>query len=143
MSRSAKSLKKIKIGVYQLEAHENSASFVQKGFVKYGKNFDDEVIDLKFLEKDKENIKFNIDGNRVRYNEEVYFQFYKDNVASTYFTRTSRIPVFHCSVMFNKQIILANLIHIYLYFNVENAKSYKSFDQLTSSNLKGTYELIV
>jgi hypothetical protein len=141
MSRSEKSLKKIKIGVYQLQPHENTANFVQKGFVKYGKNFDDEIIDLKFLEK--ENIKFKVDGNRIRYNEEVYFQFYKDNVASTYFTRTSRIPVFHCSVMFSKQIILANLINIYLYFNVENTKSYKSYEQLVSSEIKGTYELIV
>jgi hypothetical protein len=45
--------------------------------------------------------------------------------------------------MYNRKIILANLINIYLYFNIENAKSYKSFNQLTTSELKGTYELIV
>ncbi len=134
-------LKKIKIGVYQLEPYPSHVKFTQKGYVKYGKNFNDEVIDLKFVDKDK--IKFTLDNNRIKYNDEIYFEFYKDNIASTYFTRTSRIPVFHCSVMYNRNIIIANLINIYLYFNVENSKSYKSFDQLTTSDIKGTYELIV
>ncbi len=134
-------LKKIKIGVYQLEPHPTHVKFTQKGYVKYGKNFNDEVIDLKFVDKDK--IKFTLDNNKIKYNDEIYFEFYKDNIASTYFTRTSRIPVFHCSVMYNRNIIIANLINIYLYFNVENSKSYKSFDQLTTSDIKGKYELIV
>jgi hypothetical protein len=134
-------LKNIKIGVYQLQPFTDHAKFTQKGYVKYGKNFNDDVINLKFL--NKENIKFEIDNDRIKYNDEVYFEFYKDNVASTYFTKTSRIPVFHCSVMYNKKIILANLINIYLYFNIDNTKHYKSFEQLINSNLKGNYELVV
>lgn len=134
-------LKKIKIGVYQLQAYPDHAKFAEKGYVKYGKNFNDDVMNLKFL--NKENIKFTVENDRIKYNDEIYFQFYKDNVASTYFTKTSRIPVFHCSVMYSRKIIIANLINIYLYFNVDNTKTYKSFNQLISSDLQGTYELII
>jgi hypothetical protein len=141
MSRSNNSLKKIKIGVYQLQAFPDHANFLEKGYVKYGKNFNDEVMNLKFLDKDK--IKFTVEHDRIKYNDEIYFQFYKDNVASSYFTQTSRIPVFHCAVMYSRKIIIANLINIYLYFNVDNTKTYKSFNQLISSDLKGSYELIV
>jgi hypothetical protein len=139
MSKS--DLKKIKIGVYQLQASTNSAKFKDKGYVKYGKNFNDDVLELTFLDKNK--IKFTLDTDKIKYNDEIYFQFYKDNVSSSYIAKTSKIPVFHCSVMYNKKIIMANLMNIYLYFNIEDTKSYKSFEQLTSSNLKGTYELII
>jgi len=139
MSKS--DLKKIKIGVYQLQASTNSAKFKDKGYVKYGKNFNDDVLELTFLDKNK--IKFTLDTDRIKYNDEIYFQFYKDNVSSSYITKTSKIPVFHCSVMYNKKIIMANLMNIYLYFNIEDTKSYKSLEQLISSNIKGTYELII
>jgi hypothetical protein len=86
MSRSNNGLKKIKIGVYQLQAFPDHAKFTEKGYVKYGKNFNDEVMSLKFLDKDKTS--FTVDSDRIKYNDEIYFQFYKDNVASTYFTRT-------------------------------------------------------
>ena len=139
MSKS--DLKKIKVGVYQLQASTNSAKFKDKGHVKYGKNFNDDVLDLTFLDKNK--IKFTLDTDKIKYNNEIYFQFYKDNVASTYISKTSKIPVFHCSVMYSKKIIMANLMNIYLYFNIDDTKSYKSLEQLTSSNLKGSYELII
>lgn len=140
-SKESKELKKIKIGIYQLQAYTNHAKFKDKGFVKYGKNFNDDVIELDFL--DKTNLKFTLQKDRIKYNDEIYFQFFKDNVASSYFTKTSKIPVFHCSIMYSKKVIIANLINIYLYFNIDDAKSYKSFDQLTSSELKGNYELII
>ena len=139
MSKS--DLKKIKVGVYQLQASTNSTKFKDKGYVKYGKNFNDDVLDLTFLDKNK--IKFTLDTDKIKYNNEIYFQFYKDNVASTYISKTSKIPVFHCSVMYSKKIIMANLMNIYLYFNIDDTKSYKSLEQLTSSNLKGSYELII
>ena len=139
MSKS--DLKKIKVGVYQLQASTNSAKFKDKGYVKYGKNFNDDVLDLTFLDKNK--IKFTLDTDKIKYNNEIYFQFYKDNVSSTYISKTSKIPVFHCSVMYSKKIIMANLMNIYLYFNIDDTKSYKSLEQLTSSNLKGSYELII
>ena len=139
MSKS--DLKKIKIGVYQLQANTNFAKFKDKGYVKYGKNFNDDVLELTFLDKNK--IKFTLDTDKIKYNDEIYFQFYKDNVSSSYITKTSKIPVFHCSVMYNKKIIMANLMNIYLYFNIEDTKSYKSLEQLISSNIKGTYELII
>ena len=139
MSKS--DLKKIKIGVFQLQASTNFAKFKDKGYVKYGKNFNDDVLELTFLDKNK--IKFSLDTDKIKYNDEIYFQFYKDNVSSSYIAKTSKIPVFHCSVMYNKKIIMANLMNIYLYFNIEDTKSYKSFEQLTSSNLKGSYELII
>ena len=134
-------LKKIKIGVYQLQANTNYAKFKDKGYVKYGKNFNDDVLELTFLDKNK--IKFTLENDRIIFNNEIYFQFYKDNVSSSYISKTSKIPVFHCSIMYSKKIIMANLMNIYLYFNIDDTKSYKSFDQLTSSNLKGTYELII
>jgi hypothetical protein len=140
MSKS-NDLKKIKIGVYQLQASTNSAKFKDKGYVKYGKNFNDDVIELTFLDKNK--IKFILENDRIKYNDEIYFQFYKDNVSSSYFTKTSKVPVFHCSIMYNKQIIMTNLMNIYLYFNIDDTKSYKSLEQLTTSNLKGSYELII
>lgn len=140
MTRS-RGTKKIKIGVYQLKAYPEYAKFIEKGYVKYGKNFNDDVMDLQFLDKDK--IKFTIDNDRIKYNDDIYFQFYKDNIASTYFTKTNKIPVFHCSVMYSRQIIIANLINIYLYFNLDNARSYQSFNELIKSELKGTYELII
>ena len=139
MSKS--DLKKIKVGVYQLQDSTNSAKFKDKGYVKYGKNFNDDVLELTFLDKNK--IKFTLDTDKIKYNNEIYFQFYKDNVASTYISKTSKIPVFHCSVMYSKKIIMANLMNIYLYFNIDDTKSYKSLEQLTSSNLKGSYELII
>ena len=139
MSKS--DLKKIKIGVFQLQASTNFAKFKDKGYVKYGKNFNDDVLELTFLDKNK--IKFSLDTDKIKYNDEIYFQFYKDNISSSYIAKTSKIPVFHCSVMYNKKIIMANLMNIYLYFNIEDTKSYKSFEQLTSSNLKGSYELII
>jgi len=139
MSKS--DLKKIKVGVYQLQASTNSAIFKDKGYVKYGKNFNDDVLELTFLDKNK--IKFTLDTDKIKYNNEIYFQFYKDNVASTYISKTSKIPVFHCSIMYSKKIIMANLMNIYLYFNIDDTKSYKSLEQLTSSNLKGSYELII
>ena len=139
MSKS--DLKKIKIGVFQLQASTNFAKFKDKGYVKYGKNFNDDVLELTFLDKNK--IKFSLDTDRIKYNDEIYFQFYKDNISSSYIAKTSKIPVFHCSVMYNKKIIMANLMNIYLYFNIEDTKSYKSFEQLTSSNMKGSYELII
>lgn len=140
MPKGRNTLRKIKIGVYQLEpVSSNHAKFMEKGYVRYGKNFNDEVIKLDFL--DKEKIKFEVANNRVKYNDDIYLEFYKDNVASTYFSRTTKIPIFHCAVMYSKKIIIANLLNIYLYFNVENAKSIKSFKELIDSNLKGTYEL--
>ena len=139
---SNKDLKKIKIGVYQLVPNQNNtAKFVEKGYVKYGKNFDDETIKLDFLKS--EDIKFKIDSDRVRYDDEIYFQFYKDNVASTYMSMTDRIPIFHCSVMYQRKILMGNLFNIYLFFKIENTKSIKSFNELTSTNLKGKYELMI
>jgi len=139
---SNKDLKKIKIGVYQLVPNQNNtAKFVEKGYVKYGKNFDDEVLKLDFLKN--ENIKFKVDSDRVRFNEEIYFQFYKDNVASTYMSMTDRIPIFHCSVMYQKKILMGNLFNIYLFFKIDDAKSIKSFKELTSNNLKGKFEFII
>ncbi len=138
---SRKELRKIKIGVYQLTPNNNNntCNFVEKGYVRYGKTFDDEVINLNFL-KDIE-YKYKIEGDRVKYNDEIYFQFFKDNLASTYISKTSKIPIFHCSVMYQKKILMGNLLNIYLYFNINNAKSFTSFKQLTESNLKGTWEL--
>lgn len=139
---SNKDLKKIKIGVYQLVPNQNStAKFVEKGYAKYGKNFDDEVIKLDFLKN--ENIKFRVDSDRVKFNDEIYFQFFKDNVASTYITMTDRIPIFHCSVMYQKKILMGNLFNIYLFFKIQDTKSIKSFKELTTTNLKGTFEMIM
>ena len=139
---SNKELKNIKISVYQLVPNQNNtAKFVEKGIVKYGKNFDDVVIKLDFLKS--ESIKFKVDADRVKFNDEIYFQFYKDNVASTYITMTDRIPVFHCSVMYQKKILMGNLFNIYLFFKIENAKSIKSFNELTMTNLKGKFELMI
>ncbi len=133
-------LKKIKIGVYQLVPQKNNTcKFVEKGYVKYGKNFDDELMNIDFLKN--EELKFKVSSNRVNFNDEIYFQFFKDNVASTYISSTTKIPVFHCSVMYQKKILMGNLFNIYLYFNIENAKSYKSFKDLLGSNLKGKFTL--
>ena len=58
---SNKDLKKIKIGVYQLVPNQNNtAKFAEKGYVKYGKNFDDEIIKLDFLKDDQvvENVSY-------------------------------------------------------------------------------------
>ncbi len=133
-------LKKIKIGVYQLAPQKNNTcKFVEKGYVKYGKNFDDEQINLDFLKS--EELKFEVNSNRVKFNDEIYFQYFKDNVASTYIASTTKIPVFHCSVMYQRKILMGNLFNIYLYFNIENAKSYKSFKELIGTNLKGHYTL--
>ena len=73
MSKS-NDLKKIKIGVYQLQANPNYAKFKDKGYVKYGKNFNDDVIELTFLDKNK--IKFILENDRIKYNDEIYFQFF-------------------------------------------------------------------
>ncbi len=133
-------LKKIKIGVYQLVPQKNNTcKFVEKGYVKYGKNFDDELMNIDFLKN--EELKFEVSSNRVKFNDEIYFQFFKDNVASTYISSTTKIPVFHCSVMYQKKILMGNLFNIYLYFNIENAKSYKSFKDLLGANLKGKFTL--
>ena len=137
---SHKELKKIKIGVYQMVPGKNNAKFVEKGYVKYGKNFDDEFMNLAFL---KDKTTFTVENNRVKYNDTVYFQFYKDNLASTYISKTTKIPVFHCSIMYQKKIILGNLMNIYLYFNIDDAKKIKSFDQLINTNLNGKYELVI
>jgi len=140
MPKGKNTLRKIKIGVYQLKPVSNThATFIEKGYVRYGKNFDDEIIKLDFL--DTEKIKFEVNNNRVKYNDDIYLEFYKDNVASSYFGRTNKIPVFHCAIMYNKKIIIANLANIYLYFNIENPKNIKSFDQLINNPQKGTYEL--
>jgi hypothetical protein len=131
-------IKKIKIGVYQLVPQtNNTCKFVEKGYVKYGKNFDDELMNLDFLKTNE----VKVSSNRVNFNDEVYFQFFKDNVASTYISSTTKIPVFHCSVMYQKKILMGNLFNIYLYFNIENAKSYKSFKDLLGTNLKGKFTL--
>jgi len=138
---SNRDLKKLKIGVYQLvPVNKDTAKFVEKGYVKYGKNFDDEYLNLSFL---KDKTTFKVDNNRVKYNDIVYFQFFKDNLASTYISNTTKVPVFHCSIMYQKKIVLGNLMNIYLYFNVEEAKKIKSFDHLINTNLKGKYELVV
>ena len=133
-------LKKIKIGVYQLVPQKNNTcKFFEKGYVKYGKNFDDEQMNLDFL-KNKE-VQFEVNSNRVKFNDEIYFQYFKDNVASTYISSTTKIPVFHCSVMYQRKILMGNLFNIYLYFNIENAKTYKSFKELIGTSLKGHYTL--
>jgi len=134
---SKKSLKKIKIGVYQtIPNSNNTIKFVEKGYVRYGKNFDDEKMNLDFL--DKENLKFKVENNRVKFDDVVYFEFFKDNLTSTYISKTTRIPIFHCSVMYQKKIVLGNLFNIYLFFNISNAKSITSFDQLIGSELNGS-----
>jgi len=99
ITSSKKSLKKIKIGVYQtIPSPNNTIKFVEKGYVRYGKNFDDEKMNLDFV--DKNNLKFKVENNRVNFDSEIYFEFFKDNLTSTYISKTTRIPVFHCSVMF-------------------------------------------
>ncbi len=140
---SKKSLKKLKIGVYQLQPNiqNNTCKFIEKGYIKYGKNFDDEKLNLDFL-KDIE-LKFKVEHNRVKYNDDIYFEFYKDQLASTYISKTTKIPVFHCSVMYQKKVILGNLFNIYLFYNIAEAKSFSSFKQLIDSELKGTYELVI
>jgi hypothetical protein len=137
--------KKLKIGVYSLEPfdNENYARFKEKGYVRYGKNFDDEVIKLDFIDESKIKYKVDLNTNRVIYNENIYIQFYKDNVASTYFCNTTKIPIFHCAVMYNKSVIIANLLNIYLYFNIKSAKSIRSYKELISKKLPGSYELII
>jgi hypothetical protein len=141
---SNKALKKIKIGIYQLQPNtqNNTCKFVEKGYAKYGKNFDDEKLDLDFLQNNTE-IKFKIEKTRVKYDDTVYFEFFKDNLASTYITKTTKVPVFHCSVMYQKKVILGNLFNIYLFYNIAEAKSYTSFKQLIDSELKGRFELVI
>ncbi len=141
---SNKALKNLKIGVYQLQPNiqNNTCKFVEKGYVKYGKNFDDEKLDLDFL-KNNTDIKFKIEKARVKYDDIVYFEFFKDNLASTYISKTTKVPVFHCSVMYQKKVILGNLFNIYLFYNITGAKSYTSFKQLIDSDLKGSYELVI
>jgi hypothetical protein len=141
INSSKKSLKKIKIGVYQTIPSSNTIKFVEKGYVRYGKNFDDEKMNLDFL--DKENLKFKVENNKVKFDETIYFEFFKDNLTSTYISKTTRIPIFHCAVMYQKKIVLGNLFNIYLFFNISNAKSITSFDQLIGSDLNGSYELII
>jgi hypothetical protein len=139
---SKKELKKLKIGVYQLQpTQNNTCKFVEKGYVKYGTNFDDEKINLDFL-KDIE-LKFKLENNRVKYDDNVYFEFLKDNLASTYITKTTKIPVFHCSVMYQRKLIFGNLFNIYLFYNITEAKTFTSFKQLIDSDLKGTFELVI
>ena len=65
-SKESKELKKIKVGIYQLQAYTDHAKFKDKGFVKYGKNFNDDVIELDFL--DKTNLKFTLQKDRIKYN---------------------------------------------------------------------------
>jgi hypothetical protein len=141
-SKESKKLKNITVNVFQLEPHADYARFNKKGYVKYGDDFDDEVYDLKFLDNNKNNT-LTVDNNKVQLTNDIFFQFYKDNIPETYIIKTTKIPVFHCAVMFARKILLSNLLNIYLYFNIQNTKSYKSFHQLSSSNLKGTYELVL
>lgn len=138
-------LKKIKVGVYQMtpQIEEGTCKFVEKGYVKYGNDFDDEIINLTFLKNTDTKFKIDYELNRVYYNDDIYLQFYRDNVTSTYFTNTNKIPVFHCAVMFKKKVLLSNLFNIYLFFEINNSKSIKSFKQLTSSVLRGQYTLFV
>ncbi len=135
-------LKKIKVGVYQLTPVSSKiGKFKEVGYVKYGKNFDDEIINIT-KESYPESM-FDINNNRVKYNDDIYLQFYKDNLPSTYIANTTRIPVFHCAVMYSQTLLVGNLFNIYLYFNVAEAKSIRSFNQLIDTNLKGTYSLMI
>ena len=167
---SRKEVRKLKIGVHQLvpissvlntnnntdnnintntntntNTNNSVAKFKEVGYVKYGKSFDDELIPIgpEFF---SEISGFKIDNNRVSYSDEndsqeVYFQFYKTNVTSTYASKTTRIPFFHCAVMYQKKLILGNLFNINLYFDILEAKKIKSYNELFKAPLKGTYKL--
>ncbi len=136
----------IKIGVYKLVPLNNEhCKYKLKGHVNIDSNFDDDIISLDFL-KSIENKNYKILGNKMNklyLDEEIYFQFYKDKVTSVYMTKTDKIPVFHCSIMYNKKVVIGSLFNIYLYFNIEDTKKYKNFKKLTKSEIKGKFELAI
>lgn len=136
----------IKIGVYKLVPLNNEyCKYKLKGHVHIDSNFNDDVISLDFLKQNKDK-NYKIMGNKMNklyLDDEIYFQFFKDKVTSVYMTKTDKIPIFHCSIMYEKKVVVGSLFNIYLYFNIEDAKKYTSFKKLTRSEIKGKYELAI
>ncbi len=127
---------------YTINGHTafNVAKFNDIGYVKYGTNFDDELIKIDNAFFDDDN-KYKISNNCVELCSNVHMTFYKDNIASTQIMRTQKIPMMHCVFVYHRSIVITKLFDIVLYFSITNAKNIKSFDKLFKSNIYGTYSL--
>jgi hypothetical protein len=115
------------------------AKYVEKGYVKYNKNFDDDEYSLDFV--DPSSCKFKITKNKMRVKDDIMVNFYRDNLSSYFITSSLKIPMMHCSVIHMGQNMVENLFNLYLHFNIVDNHNVKSYEEFLDKKIKGFYTI--
>jgi len=120
--------------VYTMDGIEDSTKAKMKclGFVENNQDF-----------KDVE-LKINGESTMLEIYDDVFLKIYKCNISNGFLMKSTRIPMYCASVMYQRKFVKGYLFSIVLYFDMTtDTTTIKSHNELLNKDLEGEYTLEV